>query len=117
MVDYVNHLFEYFIPETDVKENHLILQPVPENVRDVKEFGYFVKPIIGQRAQVLNQDATTEKLQQKILDVLGLLSSLWKGLEDIKNAPDDTVPVSVEDHIKLIEQTVLLIGQASNLIL
>ena len=47
MVDYVNHLFEYFIPETDVKENHLILQPVPENVKDVKKFGYFVKPIIG----------------------------------------------------------------------
>ena len=47
MVDYVNHLFEYFIPKKDVKENHLILQPVPENVRGVKKFGYFVKPIIG----------------------------------------------------------------------
>ena len=39
----------------------------------------------------------------------------WKWLEDIKNAPD--VPVPVEDHIKLIEQTVLLLGQASNSIL
>ena len=38
-------------------------------------------------------------------------------MEDIKNAPDDTVPVPVEDHIKLIEQTVLLLGQASNSIL
>ena len=58
-----------------------------------------------------------EKFQQKILDVLGPLSRLWKGLEDIKNAPGDTVPMSVEDHIKLIEQTVLLLGQASNSIL
>ena len=58
-----------------------------------------------------------EKFQQKILDVLGPLSRLWKGLEDIKNAPDDTVPVPAEDHIKLIEQTVLLLGQASNSIL
>ena len=72
---------------------------------------------MGQSAQVLNQDATMEKFQQKILDVLGPLSRLWKGLEDIKNAPDDTVPVPVEDHIKLIEQTVLLLGQASNSIL
>ena len=38
-------------------------------------------------------------------------------MEDIKNAPDDTVPVLAEDHIKLIEQTVLLLGQASNSIL
>ena len=37
-----------------------------------------------------------------------------KGLEDIKNVPDDTVPMPVEDHIKLIEQTV---GQTSNSIL
>ena len=40
-----------------------------------------------------------------------------EGFENIKNAPDDTVLVPVEDHIKLIEQTVLLLGQASNLIL
>ena len=55
--------------------------------------------------------------KQKILDVLGSLSRLWKGLEDMKNVPDDTVPVPVEDLIKLIEQTALLLGQASNSIL
>ena len=38
-------------------------------------------------------------------------------LEDIKNAPDDIVPVPVEYHIKLIEQTVLLLGQVLNSIL
>ena len=55
--------------------------------------------------------------KQKILDVLGSLSRLWKGLEDIKNVPDDTVPVLAEDHIKLIEKTALLLVQASNSIL
>ena len=58
-----------------------------------------------------------EKFQQKLLGVLGYLSRLRKGLENIKNAPDDTVPVPVEDPIKLIEQTVLLLGQASSSIL
>ena len=58
---------------------------------------------MGQSAQVLNQDATMEKFQQKILDVLGPLSRLWNGLEYIKNAPDDTVPVSVEHHILLTQ--------------
>ena len=72
---------------------------------------------MGQGIQVLSQEATMEKFQQKILDIIGPLSRLWKGLEDIKNAPDDTVPVPLEDHIKLIEQTVLLLDQASNSIL
>ena len=69
---------------------------------------------MGQSTQILNQDATAEKFQQKILDVLGPLPRLWKGLEDIRSAPDDTVLMPVEDHIKLTEQTVLLLGQASN---
>ena len=56
---------------------------------------------MGQSAQILSQDATMEKFQQKILDVLWPLSRLWKGLEDIKNASDNTVPVPVEDHIKV----------------
>ena len=117
MADYVNHQFECFIPEKDVEENLLILQPVPENVRGVKKLDDFVKSILGQSAQVLNQDTIKTKFLQKILDVLGPFSRLWKGLEDIKNAPDDTVSVPVEDHIKLIEQTILLLGQASNSIL
>ena len=117
MADYVNHQFECFIPEKDVEENLLVLQPVPENVRGVKKLDDIVKSIMGQSAQILNQDATMEKFQQEILDVLGPLSRLWKGLEDIKNAPDDTVLVPVEDHVKLVKQTVLLLVQVSNWIL
>ena len=76
MEDYVNHQFECFIPEKDVEENLLILQSVPENVRGVKKLDDFVKSIMGQSAQVLNQDATIEKFQQKTLDALGPLSRL-----------------------------------------
>ena len=78
MADYVNHQFEYFIPEKDVIENLLILQLVPENVRGVKKLDNFVKSIMGQSAQVLNQDVIMEKIQQKNLYVLGALSRLWK---------------------------------------
>ena len=62
------------------------------------------------KSKVLNQEATTEKLQQKILDVTAPLSWLWKELED-------TLLVPIEYHIKLIEQTTFLLGQASNSIL
>lgn len=40
-----------------------------------------------------------ENLQQKILDIVRPLSRLWKELVDIKNDPDDTVPVSVLNYI------------------
>ena len=59
----------------------------------------FIKLIMGQSALVLNQDATKEKLLQIFLDVMGNLSRLWKRLQDIKNAPDDTVAVPVEQAV------------------
>lgn len=37
---------------------------------------------------------------------------MWKGLENIKHVPNNTVPVSVEDRIKLPQQAVFLLGQA-----
>ena len=117
MADYANHQFESFISEKNAEENILILQHVPENFRGVKKLDDFVKFIMKQSAQALNQNATMEKFQLKVLDVLWSLSRLWKGLEDIKNAPDFTVSVLVEDHINLVEQTLLLLGQASNSIL
>ena len=45
-----------------------------------KNLDDFVKSIIAQSAQVLNQGKTMEKFQQQILDVIGPLSRLWKGL-------------------------------------
>ena len=61
MADYANHQFECFIPE-DVEGYLLILQLLPGNVKGVKKLDDFVKLIMGQRVQVLNQDATMNKI-------------------------------------------------------
>ena len=50
------------------------------SLRMSKKLDDFVKSIIAQSAQVLNQGKTMEKFQQQILDVIGPLSRLWKGL-------------------------------------
>ena len=71
MADYVNHQIECFVPEKNVEENLLILQPVPENFRGVKKLDDILKFIMGHSAQVLNQGATMEKFKQNILHVLG----------------------------------------------
>ena len=63
IADYVSHQFECPVLEKDVEKSLLVLQPIPENVRGIKKLDTFVKSIIGQGAQVLNQDATMEKFQ------------------------------------------------------
>ena len=52
MPDYVKHQFECFIPEKDVEANLLILQPVHENVRDVKKLNDFSKHIMGKMEEL-----------------------------------------------------------------
>ena len=86
MADYVNHQSECFIAENNVGETFIILQPVRENERYVKKLENFVNFIMRQSAQVLDQNSTMEKFQQKTLDVMGFLYRLW-----VKNVPEDTV--------------------------
>ena len=55
-----------------------------------------------------------ERFQGKILEVMGPLFRLWRGLEDIRKAPsDEAVEVAVDKFVILVEQIILLLGQAS----
>ena len=49
-----------------------------------------------------------EKTQEKLLQVMGLLSRLWKGLEDVRNESFEAVEVSVDPFATLTDQTTLL---------
>lgn len=52
-----------------------------------------------------------EKFQRKLRDVIGRLFRLWKGLEDVKQrGPEKTVSIPIEKYIKLVEQSILLLG-------
>lgn len=104
MIDYVNQQFKCIIPEKDAYENLIILETVPENVRSFKKLFDFLN----------SMEKTRTYLWKNCVDVVGPLSRLWKGLDDIKNATEDTVLVPVEGHIKLTEQVVFLLGQGSN---
>ena len=58
-------------------------------------------------------DHQMEKFQETFLQVMGPLSWLWKGLEDVSNESSATVEVPVDTFATLIEQTTLLLGKAS----
>ena len=55
-------------------------------------------------------DLSLEKVQQKIVNVIGPLARVWKALEDIKNDP--TLTLSLEEVATNMDKTVLLLGQA-----
>lgn len=70
------------------------------------------KKWVGRANQSTASDTNLEKFQKKLLNAMGLLSVLWKGLEYLKHSPDEAISID-QFHI-LPEKTMLLLRQTSN---
>ena len=111
MADYANFHFKNYIPDKDINEKILTEDPVTSNLQEVPVLDDFVKTLLVSQI-VITSDCQMGKLQEKNLQVMGLLQRLWKGLEDVRKESSEAVEVSVDTFATLIEQTTLL-GQAS----
>ena len=112
MAGYANIQFKNYIPDKDINEKILTEYPVPSNLQEVPVLDDFVKTLLALQTGITT-DHQTEKFQEKFLQVIGPLSRLWKGLEDVRNESSETVELPVVTFATLIEQTTLLLGQAS----
>ena len=113
MTEYANNHFNSYIPDKDIEEQLLTENPVPSNLQQVKPLEDFIRSLLPLQT-VTTSDHQMERFQGKILEVMGPLFRLWRGLEDIRKAPsDEAVEVAVNKFVTLVEQISLLLGQAS----
>ena len=118
MANYANKYFEEYVPEDSLKEAILCQNPVPDNLDNVKKLDDFLRDILKEKRKTNKQNIENvlEKLQRKTVDVMGPLSKLLNILEGAKGAEEDAVQISINDLLHYVEQTVLLLGQSSNVI-
>ena len=57
-------------------------------------------------------DEILGKIQKRNLSVMSLLSKVWLKLENAKKS--DASPLSLDEILSLLEQTICLLGQTSN---
>ena len=60
----------------------MVENAVLSNLQEVPIPGDFVKTLLVSQT-VITTDHQMEKFQEKLLQVMGSLSRLWKGLEDV----------------------------------
>ena len=96
----------------DINKKMLTENPVPSNLQVVPVLDDFVKALLVSQ-MVITTDHQMEKFLEKLLQVRGLLSWLWRKLEDIRNESSEAVEVPADTFATLTEQTTLLLGQAS----
>ena len=116
MAEYVNENFDRFLSEKDLKENIFKENPVPRNINPVKILDHSLAKVVEGRQETLD-DKDLETLQSKIRDVLGLICRLWTIIEKAatqENSEEKEDQVSLEDIIRLIEKSVMLLDQANN---
>ena len=112
MAEYANHHFNAYIPDKVIEEQLLGENPVPSNLQQVKLLDSFIRSLLPLQSVTTSHDKM-EIFQGKILEVIGPLSRLWKGLEDIRKAPSDkAVEEPVGNFVILVGQVILLLGQA-----
>ena len=78
MVSYANDNSEKYIPENNVNEATLIKTPRPDKLDPVKKLDDYLQDLLKQKKspQDIVIDNILEKVQDKVLDIMGRLSKL-----------------------------------------
>ena len=78
---------------------------------DPKAIDDYLKKMLleAKKSKVLEQDRGLEKNPAKVLNIVGPLSKLWVGVDEVKCSRKSD-RMSLEDLSTAIEQTVVLVG-------
>ena len=62
----------------------------------------------------MQEDKLLQKMQQKVLNVLGPLSKIWQNIEDSTQRKIDRVEIDLGEFKELTEQSIMMLGQVFN---
>jgi len=120
MLKYLHKYMMLHISDKEINDRIVDLHPVPDNIKKVPELDSYIKSLLAtnNKTLTLKHEKALKNIQERIMNILGPLTKVWtlaefKKLEEpvSKNSADD----EVEDEVtSLLEQTVLLVGQAFN---
>ena len=87
---------------------------MPENMGGPRTINDYLKEMLleAKKSRELEQDRSLEKIQQKVLNNMGPLSNLWVEVDGVK-CSGKSGRMSLDELSTAIEQTVILVGQAS----
>ena len=79
MGNYANEQFHSYVKDTDIKQQILLTNLVLENLNKAKKLDEFVNDNLKEKHKQkdVHQDVAFERIQCKIINVMGPLSKLW----------------------------------------
>ena len=97
MLSYVLKKFHSFIPDAELEYSILKYNPIPSNVPPPAPLDDFLRGVLEENHKYLQmqEDKLFQKMQQKVLNVLGRLSKIWQEIEDSSQCKTDRVEIGV----------------------
>ena len=84
MLLYILKQFHSFIPDVELEESILKYNPIPSNVPPLVALDEFLRGVLEENDKYLQtqEDKLLQKMQQKVLNVLGSMSKSCLKIED-----------------------------------
>ena len=100
MASYASDNSEIYIPEKDPKKAILIKTARPVNLDPVKKLDDYLQEFVKQkkRSQDIAIDNTLEKVQDKLLDLMGPLSKLRVMVEQVNSGSGSSSTVEMDTY-------------------
>ena len=117
MRDYVYKHFSLHLKDEVIKDKILKDTPVPVNtIFSAPQLDEFVEELIDDRKALMYtkiHDGSIKFIQKRIGQVMGPLTKIWKTVDEGVTGKSEDPNMSIDELLKLLEKTVLLLGQAN----
>ena len=116
MLSYIVKQFNSFISDAELEDSILKYNSIPSNVPLPATLDKFLKGILekNHKYSQMQEDKLLQKMQQKILNVLGLLSKIWQKTKYSTQCKTDRVEIDLSEFKEPTEQPITMLWQVFN---
>ena len=116
MLSYILKQFHSFIPDAKLEDSILKYNPIPSNVPPPFPPWWILERVLEENHKYsqMQEEKLLQKMQQKVLDVLGPMSKIWQKIEDSTQCRTDRVEIDLCGFKELTEQSITKLGQVFN---
>ena len=113
MLSYILKQFHSFILDAELEDSILKYNPIPSNVPPPASLDEFLRGILEENHKYLQmqEEKLLQKMQQKVLNVLGPLSKVFQKYEDSTQCKTGRVEINLYEFKELTEQSIMMLGK------
>ena len=116
MLSYILKQFHSFILDAELEDSILKYNLIPSNVPPPNPLDQFLRGVLEENHKYsqMQDDKRLQKMEEKVLNVLGPMSKMCQKMEDSAQCRTDRAKIDLCEFKELTEQSITMLGQVFN---